>query len=579
MRLYDPNWDGLEALMLEELRVYNYALIDNLSVQFGPGFNVLSGETGAGKSILIDALSLALGGKGHTDAVREGSDQAEVIALIRVEESPELLEWSKTYGVDPEDNTIILRRTLKSNGRGSASVQAVPVPRKALLELAEVLVDIHGQHEHQSLFQIATHRKLLDRFAGLEERVRAFSEDFMQLTELKKRIEALNVSEGQIAREADYLRHAVDEIESAGLQEGQEEELGREQQILSRHEELILNLDMALDNAAESRQGALALLRKTREALNAAASIVPECRQLMNRLDNAFFEIEDIVEEIRKNRDESDFNPSRLAEIEEQLAKITHLQKKYGATSITEILSFADNARVQLSQAGNIEEQRRELESRKAKLQQTLLSSASQISIERSKAARILQQKIEEHLKTLGMKNARFTVDLKDKRNEEGKATIGLYGINTIEFLLSANRGETPKPLKAVASGGELSRVMLALKSVLSTLDPVPTMIFDEVDTGIGGEVARSVGEHLHHLSRRKQVFCITHLASIAVFADNHLQVVKETSGARTVTRINKVDGDARIREISRMLAGDKEDSASLDHAARLLEERNWKKS
>jgi DNA repair protein RecN (Recombination protein N) len=562
--------------MLEEMVIRNFALIEEVTVRFEPGFNVLSGETGAGKSILIDALSLALGSKGSTESIREGTEEAEVTATLRVNPSPELTEWIEKYGIEPEDDTLLIRRTLRTNGRGSASVQAVPVTRAALSELADALVDIHGQHEHQSLFKVATHRKLLDRFAGIEDRVRAFTLLFSDLSEFGKQLEQLDREEGQMAREAEFLRFAVDEIESADLKPGEEEELEDRQKLLSRHEELAGDLEKVLNVSSEAREGALSNLRTAKENLVKASLIDSTLNEVMSRFDSAFFELEDIIEDIRQRHDAADYDPAELENIDERLARISMLEKKYGVVSIKEVNEYATNAGKRLEGFDNRDEERRRISEKRNEVQARVISEASAISKIRHDIAFTLQERTKSHLKALGMGDAQFVVELEGKRSNEGRPVIGSYGSDTVEFLLSANRGESPKALKAVASGGELSRVMLAVKSVLSESDSVQTMIFDEVDTGIGGEVARAVGEHLHGLSSRKQVFCITHLASIAVFADNHLQVDKSSTGGRTVTRVRNVDGDSRVQEIARMLAGDREDSASLDHAARLLEERGW---
>jgi len=560
--------------MLERLTVRNYALIDAISLSFEPGFNVLSGETGAGKSILVDALSLALGGKGSGEAVRDGAEEAEVTALLRVDDNEELREWREKYGIEPEDDTLLIRRTLKSSGRGSSAVQAIPVTRAALEELAATLVDIHGQHEHQSLFRIGTHRRLLDRFAGLEERVRGFTRKFTELADLGKTLEELEAEEGRMAREAEFMRFAVDEIESAALREGEEDELAEDQRRLSRSEDLAADLERVLDGCAESREGALARLREARDALTKALDIDPSLKEIADRLESVFFELEDAVDEVRRRRDGVEYDPAELERIDDRLARIGMLRKKYGVVTDGELLAYAAENRDRLDRFEDRDEEKRRLKARKDELQGALIAEAAGISAERRKAAATLRQRTEAHLKTLGMADARFSVELEGKKNDSGRSVIGPYGTDSVEFLLSANRGESLKALKAVASGGELSRVMLAIKSVLSESDTVATMIFDEVDTGIGGEVARSVGEHLRDLSTRKQVFCITHLASIAVFADNHLQVDKETVDGRTVTRVTRVDGPERVREVARMLAGDRHGEASLDHAARLLEER-----
>lgn len=560
--------------MLEELTVRNYALIEELHLRFGPGFNVLSGETGAGKSILVDALSLVLGSRGRSESVRQGSSEAEVAAVIQVENTPELREWCEKYDIEPEDGSLLIRRTLRPNGRGSASVQAVPVTRGALAELSGVLVDIHGQHEHQSLFQVSAHRRLLDRFANLETRVNEFGALFTEVSDISRRLDILDKDDGEMKREADFLRFAADEIESAELKSGEEEELAETQKRLARHEELSGSLERTMNASSESRHGALSNLRIAKDELGAAAGIDSSLTPLVQRLETAFFEIEDIVQEVRGRLDTANFDPAELEAVDARLARIGTLEKKYAAVSIDEVLGYAREARERLAGFENRDDERRGLLRRRGELQSRLASEAAEISRGRKSAADSLRERTEAHLHSLGMAEARFTVELEGKRNTEGKALIGPYGGDTVEFLLSANRGEKPKPLKSTASGGELSRVMLALKTVLSESDTVPSMIFDEVDSGIGGEVARSVGEHLHALSKSKQIFCITHLAAIAVFADNHFQVGKESSGSRTVTRVRRIDADERVKEVARMLAGNRDDAASLGHAARLLEER-----
>ncbi len=562
--------------MLEELRVKNYALIDDLTVCFEPGFNVLTGETGAGKSILIDALSLVLGGKSKGDGVRQGASEAEVTAILKTTNSPELQEWIRKYSIQPEDDTLLLRRVIKPNGRGAFSIQAVPVTRTALEELAGFQVDIHGQHEHQSLFQISTHRKLLDRFAGLEERVSVYTEQYLKLSALSKRIDELNRGKETLEREIEFLRHAVEEIESAELREGEEEELVERQKILSQHEELARSLERAVDAGAESRNGAAAFLRKTMEQLNGAVKIDQRFSDLLKRCEGVFYEVEDIVDEIRGRQNSVVFDPEELEENEDRLTKIRNLERKYSAATVHGVLDYSRNARIKLDKLKNQDGEIQSLSKERKLLQESVKAEALLISRKRKSAALSFEKKAEKHLHDLGMVDARFTVSLENKLSDDGRQVISPHGVDSIEYLLSANRGERAKPIKMVASGGELSRVMLALKTVLGESDPVPSMIFDEVDSGIGGEVARSVGEHLSKLSRRKQVFCVTHLASIAVFADNHLQVMKTIVDGRTLIRINRVEGKMRVREVARMLAGDNDNSASLEHALRLLNTQGW---
>jgi len=561
--------------MLEFLSIRNYALIEEINLNFKPGFNVFSGETGAGKSILVDALSLALGARGSSENIREGAAEAEICVLIRVTRSPELLAWQEKYGIEPEEDSYLIRRTLSTSGRGISSIQAVPVTRTALVELAGVLVDIHGQHEHQSLFKVITHRKLLDRFAGIEQRIESFTSLFTEFAELKKLLENIDREEEQVSREMDFLRHAAEEIEEAQLREGEEEELENRQKILSGYDELLGDIGRALDAIVETENGTLLQLRAAREALERASKIDESLSDILARLEESFLEIEDIGEELKKKRSSVEFNPSELEMIDDRLLRISLLQRKYSLRSAAELIEYLAKIRKQLEGFDNRDSERRSLGLKREALGAKIASEASAITLLRREAARSLEMGVQIHLRALGMEDACFVVEFEGKRKSSGKNLIGAYGADTIEFLLSANKGESPKALKAVASGGELSRVMLAIKTVLRESDTVQTMIFDEIDSGIGGEVARSVGEHLHGLSSQKQVFCVTHLASIALFADNHLQVGKRVKDGRTIIKVHEVRGDLRVREIARMLAGDSKESFSLDHAANLLEERS----
>ena len=338
--------------MLEELTVKNYALIDNVTLRFGAGFNVLTGETGAGKSILIDALSLVLGGKGGTHEIRSGADQAEVTALFHTPHTPELREWCEKYGIEPEDDTVIIRRVIRANGRSLANIQAVPVTRTALTELADLLVDLHGQHEHQSLFQIATHRKLLDRFAGLEERVRTFSLRFIECDNMGKRIEELKHSVEQALQKTDFLKRAIQEIDSAKLRNGEEEELVERQKILSCSEELIMELKKVTHTNSENGSGVVQILQNTMEGLAGAKKIDQSLASLHERFSTAFYEIEDIVEDIRHRLEHPDYDPAELANVDARLNTISILEKKFNAPSIAGLLSFAKESQLKIKGCG-----------------------------------------------------------------------------------------------------------------------------------------------------------------------------------------------------------------------------------
>ena len=558
--------------MLEELSVRGYALIDSLTMSLRDGFNVLSGETGAGKSILIGALSLLLGEKGDIESIRTGRDEAEITGTIRVTGNEEAVRWLEEKGIEPEEGVIILRRILKRSGRGPIFIQSASMTKQDLQELTSYLFDLHGQHEHQSLLSVENHRKTLDRFSGTEEVAESVHSLFTRLAEKRQDYEKLVSSEQERLREADILQFAVQEIEKAVLKEGEEEELEQQIRILSDHEKLFTLIDEVYDATAENRGGALSLLRKSLKALDEVSRIDSKLKDLYTRLENAFYDVEDVSESVRGYRDTVQFDPERLESLEQRLALIHNLEKKYGDT-IPEILAYLEKSRDSLEKMENWEEEKETLKADIREIEKKLYSRATELSEKRKKGAKELERRIEENLRRLGMPNAVFTIDLKRKENQQGKAVCGTYGFDRVEFLISPNKGEPEKPLKQIASGGEMSRIMLAIKSVLSELDIIGTLIFDEIDAGIGGEVALQVGEYLHRLAAHKQVLCITHLASIAVRADNHIMVEKKMKENRTVTELRTLEGKERVREVARMLSGDTDRDASLSHAAEMLKE------
>ena len=557
--------------MLEQLTIQNYALIDRLHIDFADGMNVLSGETGAGKSILAGALSLLHGSRADTGTIRTGADETMVSGTFVVDGNPEALGWLSEHGIEPEDGALIIRRTVKRTGRGTIYIQSAPVSRGELKELTDLILDLHGQHEHQSLLSEENHRKLLDRYGGLEEEVAGLSERFSELSNLKRRRERLVSSEQERLREMDYLSYAVQEIEEAQLSDGEEDELEQERSVLNQHEKLAESLDKLYAALAESRGGALGYLRDARHAMETVTGIDSGLSSVAKRLDDAFFELEDIAEAVRDYTDRVEFSAERLEEVEDRITAIHKLEKKYGP-DISSVLRYAEEAREQLSALENYEEDRAQLDEDIARVEREVLDTARQISTKRKAAAGELQGRIEEILGALGMKKTRFHIRVEQKISESGKPVCGSYGIDSVAFRLAPNPGEPVKALKDIASGGEISRVMLAVKTVLAEADRIQTLVFDEIDAGIGGEVALAVGEYLKQLSSSKQVLCITHLASIAVRADNHIRVEKLVEGDRTVTRVDVVNGTDRVDEIARMLAGDRTGKTSRSHAEELLE-------
>ncbi len=568
--------------MLEELTVRDFALIERLSVSFTGGLNLLTGETGAGKSLLVGAIGFLLGAKADTGVIRTGAEESLVTGVLDVSRNPEAQEWLRSRGLEPEDGRVLVRRGIKSNGRGSAYIQNQSALRSDLAELTSLLVDLHGQHEHQSLLLPENHRKLLDRYARIEDEVLAFGTRFAALSAEKRAYESALASEAVRGREIEFLRFAVDEISKAKLRAGEEADLEAEERLLSQHERLFAAVEAAHGalSDGEGGEGALASLRRLRSGLETAQAIDPALSDLARRSDDAFYELEDVADSLRHYIGALSFDPARLENVESRLADIQKLKKKYGAT-IEDVLARLEEDSGRLSRLETWEEDKGEIEQRIAAMEGEVLAAALALSEKRKAAASGLQERIEAIVRTLGMPSAKFFARVGRKEAEAGlngpRPVVGPYGVDEVEFLIAPNPGESAKPLARIASGGELSRVALAAKTVLAGTDSVDCLIFDEVDAGIGGEVAVAVGEHLKELGKSKQVLCITHLASIAVRADNHYRVEKDVSGGRTTTKLSRMEGRVRAEEIARMLAGDPREEASIAHATELLRKfGNW---
>ncbi len=557
--------------MLEELTIRNYALIDELDVEFETGLNILSGETGAGKSIVVGALGLLLGDKGEVGAIRSGSEEAEVAGLLRVKDHREALEWLKERDLEPEEGTVLLRRVVRSSGKGSSFIQNSKVTRKDLQEFTSFLIDMHGQHEHQSLLSVDNHRRLLDQYAGNVELAASLYSDFYQLSRLKQELDKLKQSERELLREKDLLEFSIQEIDEAQLKPGEEEELSQERSMLNQYEKLFDLFQACRSDLSEAGGGGLAGLREGMRAVRQIAEILPDMAEQSSRLENAFYEVEDILQLIKGRQEEISFSPVRLEECEERLQQIHRLEKKYG-DSIESVLAYRENSRARLDSMEHQEEEQAELAAKIEQLEAKVVSRAKELSAKRRSAADELEKRIEDKLQSLGMENSRFIIETTYRESKKGGHSCGPYGYDRIEFRISPNRGEEMRPLREIASGGEISRIMLAIKSVFAETDHISALIFDEIDTGIGGEVANAVGEHLARLGAHKQILCITHLASIAVRADNHLKVVKYEQQERTLTKVEPVQDSQRVEEIARMLSGDRYDETSRRHALEMLE-------
>ncbi len=557
--------------MLEELSIKNFALIEELSIDFDRGLNILSGETGAGKSIIIGALGLILGAKGDNSSIRTGCSEAQVSCVIKIPENNEAFLWLNEHAMEPEDGRIIIRRVLRQTGRGSIFIQSVSASRKELEELTSSIFDLHGQHSHQSLLSVENQRKLLDRYAGVEESVRILKGNFNKLSELRAELGAMVSSEEEISRERELLIHSIEEIEKAGLQEEEEDSLLKERSILTQQEKLLDYFELCRNALSENSGGVLSSLRTARSAMDSLAESLEDLKPVSTRLDDAFYEIEDVFESLRRFQDSIDFSPGRLEECEDRLQLIHRLQKRYGE-SVRAVIDYYERAKEKVSDMEQMEGNRASLEEEISLLEKKVLGDAGNISKKRIEKGKILEAEIGTNLKPMGMPKALFKIDVSQRENRDGKPSCGPAGLDKVEFLISPNEGEPMKPLKSIASGGELSRIMLSIKSVLAESDSVLSLIFDEIDTGIGGEVALSVGEHLAGIGKHRQILCITHLASIAVHADSHIKVIKRTENGRTITTVEQITESERVSEIARMLSGDSSGAASLEHARELLD-------
>ncbi|MGP1475177.1 MAG: DNA repair protein RecN [Treponema sp.] len=562
--------------MLEDLTIKDFAIIDQITIEFSKGFTVLSGETGAGKSILIGALSFLLGGKAEVSQIRSGSGEASVSGTFLLDNpDPEMNSWLTEHGIEAENNRVLLRRFIRLNGKSGAWIGSVPATRSDLAEFSAFLIDIHGQHEHQSLMKVSEHRKFLDSRAGITDEVRAFTSLYTSLIEKRRILEQFNSDDGERLRKIDMYTFAVKEISDANLKDGEDENLTEEEARLASYEKLYSGIESVREMLDGSEDSAVPLLKRIRRENQTIAALDKTIAALDTRLENAFYELSDIAEEFNSYSQKLVYDPARLAEVQERLSLIYDLKKKYASSQsapLSEIFDYLEKAQTMLEQLGSGAQNKEALAEEIAELEKRVYIAAKKISEKRQNIGSILSNEVSNILKTLGMGNARFSVNITEKAGSNVEQRCGPFGMDNIEFLISANAGSPLLPLARIASGGELSRVMLALKTIFARIDTVPTLVFDEIDTGIGGEVAVAVGSHLKKLAASRQIFCITHLASIAVYADNQIKIEKGIEEGKTSSHVREVRGEERAAEIARMLSGDSDSEQSLEHARSMLE-------
>lgn len=562
--------------MLSLLHIENIALIDQADISFGSGFNVLTGETGAGKSIIIDAISAVLGERTSRDLIRTGEKSALVTALFRDLPS---LPWFQETGIGPDENgELLISRRIQGDGKNICRVGGVPCTVVQLRTLGSQLIDIHGQHDGQQLLDESCHLAYLDSFGGLEPALSAYREEYAKLDALRKQIASLQMDETEKARRLDILQFQIDELESAHLRLGEEEELDERKAMLRSADQLVAAVEGAYHAlfGTDSQDGAASLLAEAEENLSRVSNLSADLSQLSENLAGLRYGAEDAAERLRDLKNSFDFSPKELDQVEDRLDHLHRLKKKYGAT-VRDMLDYLNKIRQELDQIELSDDLLIKLKKqRKAQLAMTR-TLAETLSAQRKAAAERLKARIEEELRQLDMTKVRFQTEFSPK---PGKLGLDDTGMDEVRFLMSANVGENLKPIAKVASGGELSRIMLALKNVLAENDNICTLIFDEVDTGVSGRAAGKVAEKMSRLSLTCQVLCVTHLAQIAAMSDYHYSVHKEEKNGRTYTCVETLDRPGRRAELARLTGGAHQSEAILKGAEELLKEADaYKKS
>lgn len=579
--------------MLLELRVRDIGIIEDINWSLGPGFNVITGETGAGKSLVIDAVEALLGGKPDEEIIRHGASEASIEGVFSLSGDKKysgLREVLAEKGIGTDkDDTLVVYCELRRQGRSIIRVNGQAVPRGLLQQIGRLLIDVHGQSQHLSLLDSKSHLDFLDAYAHTLETRQAFSTMAVELNKAEQELKSLTRDEQELTRREEYLRYQVDEIGRAELHEGEDEELEREQKVLASAEHLKASsyeVYRQLYGDDSSGQSASALDRlheavaMVKRLVETDAGLKPQ----LESLEEALYSLEETTKDIRTYSDHLEHDPARLKEVESRLELIRDLKRKYGQ-SITEILDYEKEAAAELEGISHSSERRQELEENCAHLKQEMGQLGAQLSEARSRANAELKKGVEQELQDLNMSQVEFEVAISRTPDPEGipypdgqSYAFSNEGTDNVEFLASTNPGEPIKPLARIASTGETSRFMLALKGVFSEADNIPVLVFDEIDIGVGGRSAEVIGKKLWTLARNHQTICVTHLPQITAFADAHYRVNKEISGDRTVSRLEVLTGNARTEEMAAMLAGSQITETSLKNACELMEKaEEWK--
>ena len=565
--------------MLNSIMIKDYALIENINAEFNKGLNIITGETGAGKSIIIDSMGLLLGERASTEVVRKGSKKAIVEGFFNVKQNEKVFKLLTKNEIDFDDE-LIVRREISLKGSNRCFLNDTPAPLSLVKEVGNLLVDLHGQHEHQSLLRSELHIEMLDEYAGLEAEVNKFSEVRKNILQKKKEIDELLSKELELRQKKEFYQFQIKEIDEVSPEEGEDEKLEDELKILENSENL-LQLTTEVYGLLYEAEG------NARDALSQANQLLSDLR----RIDSAFDEktkessealalINDIAEFIRSYKDKIDMDPERIEAIRERLGSFSLLKKKYGLT-LEKVIEYRKKIDSEVDLADSFSDKIKELENKLNRLREDTGALAKRISSVRIAASKKLKKEIEEELKYLGIPDANFEVLIQQKISDDGKADSVIFenkhykydrrGFDEVEFFISSNIGEDPKPLAKIASGGEISRIMLALKTVLAKNDRLPLLIFDEIDSGVSGRIAQKVGQSLKSLAAFHQIIAITHLPQIAGLSDHHYAVEKKKSSDRVVSSIRKLDEEEKVREVAKLMSGEEVTESSLEGARELM--------
>lgn len=556
--------------MLSELSIRNFAIIDTLDVSFEEGMTVLTGETGAGKSIIIGAIQLLAGGRGSHQFVRHGKKKAEIEGLFRLNQIEEELQQTlHDIGIEwEEDLVFIIRRDINDSGKSTCRINGTLVTIAMLREVMHYFVDIHSQHENQALMEEKYHIHLLDQFAGeaFRDTFESYTERYTRYVKLRQVLEAQQLDERQVAQQIDVYSFQLQEIQNAQLEVGEEEALEQEQTQLKHFDRIFNRLGTAYEALSGETHG-LDWIGSAMSDLEDAATVDESLTSLAETTASNFYALQDVAHQLSSLLDEMEFNPSRLEEVESRLALISNLKRKYGQT-IEEILLYEETISEKLDRLLHRDERLAEEERKFEQVKKDLAVEAEELSLVRQETAKKLERAIEEQLADLHMEKAHFKVKISQKEEDRFDA----YGFDDVAFYISTNVGEPLLPLVQVASGGELSRVMLALKTIFSAHEGVLSIIFDEVDTGVGGRAAQAIADKITTIANHSQVLCISHLPQVAAMADHHYVIQKEEANGRTTTSIRSVEQQYREEELSRMLSGAEVTPLTLQHAAELIQ-------